>query len=276
MDTVRVLTWNLWWRFGDWSRRLDAITAVVRAAQPDICCFQEVWSSADGDAAAILGERIGLPYVARSYSADPEHWQRRIGAAGIDIGNAIVSRWPITVTESRELPGTPSRTVLAARIAAPDDELPILCTHLSADPAGSAERCDQVRAVVDLAVAFGRGDFPQVVAGDLNAEPDSDEVRLLGGTRTAPHAEGFILLDAWIFAADGDPGWTWRRDNPYIHHSFNARIDYLHIAEPGPDGHGVPLRVGVAGNADIDGVRPSDHLAVVADLKIRRPSPASR
>ncbi|HVX43464.1 MAG TPA: endonuclease/exonuclease/phosphatase family protein, partial [Mycobacteriales bacterium] len=165
------------------------------------------------------------------------------------------------------LPGTPNRTVLAARIDGPDGELPVLCTHLSADPAGSAERRDQVRTVVDLAVSTGRGDFPQVIAGDLNAEPDSDEVRLLSGTKTAPHRSGFILLDAWQFAEDDDPGWTWRRDNPYIRYSFNARIDYLHIAEPGPDGVGVPLRVWVAGNNDVDGVRPSDHLAVVADLK---------
>jgi len=35
LDTsVRVLTWNLWWRFGPWRQRHDAIAAVLAEAQP--------------------------------------------------------------------------------------------------------------------------------------------------------------------------------------------------------------------------------------------------
>ena len=40
---MRVMTWNLWWRFGPWVERLPAIVAVVREQQPDVVLLQEVW-----------------------------------------------------------------------------------------------------------------------------------------------------------------------------------------------------------------------------------------
>lgn len=199
MESIRVLTWNLWWRFGDWRRRLEAISSVLDKVQPDICCFQEVWSSATEDVADQLGRSHGLDHVARSYSDEPERWQRQTGDADIDYGNAIVSRWPLLETEVRRLPGPHGRTSLSAVVDTPAGAVPMLCTHLSAHPAASAERCDQVRAVVEHVAAVGARDFPPVVAGDFNAEPDSDEIRLLSGTKTAPVVPDLYLVDAWRF-----------------------------------------------------------------------------
>jgi len=31
--SMRVMTWNLWWRFGEWERRLGAIRTVVEGAR---------------------------------------------------------------------------------------------------------------------------------------------------------------------------------------------------------------------------------------------------
>lgn len=271
MRTLRVLTWNLWWRFGDWQRRLESLAVVLDRLQPDICCFQEVWSTADTDVAVQLGERIGLNHVARSYSDEPERWQRWIDQPGVDYGNAIVSRWPIVKSDFRKLPGVHGRTSLAARVEAPFGTVPVLCTHLAAHPAASAERCDQVRTVVSHLADFGRSEFPPVIGGDLNAEPDSDEVRLLGGYKTAPAVAGLFLYDAWRYA-DGDLGWTWRRDNPNVPTAYghNARVDYLHVGEFGTSGGGCIVDVQLAGDSPVDGVWPSDHLAVFADLAVSR------
>ena len=108
--------------------------------------------------------------------------------------------------------------------------------------------------------------LPPVVCGDLNAEPESDEVRLLEGLRTAPSVPGFGLVDVWRFAPPGEPGWTWDPVNPQVAATFDvhARIDYILIgAVPGPRR---VRRVAVAGNEPVDGVWPSDHFAVVADI----------
>lgn len=270
MKTARVLTWNLWWRFGDWRRRMDAIAAVLAEVEPDICCFQEVWSTDREDAAAQLGDQIGLSHVARSYADDPQRWQERVGQPGVEFGNAVVSRWPLADTRVLRLPGSEGRTALAVCAMADGAVLPVICTHLTAHPAASGERCEQVAAIVEFVVELGRAAMPPIIAGDLNAEPDSDEVRLLGGCKTVPAVPGVFFVDAWRYADDGQPGWTWRRDNPHVPvgYAINGRIDYVHIGEAGPNGEGAVQAIELAGGRPVDGTWPSDHLAVVADIAI--------
>ncbi|WP_341868851.1 endonuclease/exonuclease/phosphatase family protein, partial [Streptomyces bobili] len=132
----------------------------------------------------------------------------------------------------------------------------------------AAVRCRQVTALAEF-IARHRGDtpFPPLVTGDFNAWPDSDEIRLFGGHRTAPPVPGQVFLDAWEYADPTAPSATWDAANPYVAKGGmpSARIDYLHI------GMGGPVRVrGVrrAGDVPVDGVWPSDHAAVVADLSV--------
>ena len=110
-------------------------------------------------------------------------------------------------------------------------------------------------------------EHPPVVVGDLNAEPDSDEIRKLGGHLTTPVVEGQILVDAWRYADPRDPGHTWDRANPYVAQWMgpSARIDYIHVVARGA-GPGHVRSVHRAATGPVGGVWPSDHAAVVADL----------
>jgi hypothetical protein len=46
-STVRVLTWNVWGRFGaDWEGRQAGLEAAVAAAAPDLVCLTESWRQA--------------------------------------------------------------------------------------------------------------------------------------------------------------------------------------------------------------------------------------
>ena len=110
--------------------------------------------------------------------------------------------------------------------------------------------------------------YPPVVTGDLNAEPDSDELRLLGGLLTAPAVPDLVLLDAWRYAEPGDPGFSWDRRNGYQADSPipDSRIDYV-LVGLAPDGRGRVRSARLAGTAPVDGVWPSDHFAVVADIE---------
>ena len=119
---MRVMTWNLWWRFGPWEAREGAIHAVCRSEQPDVLLLQEVWG-ADGDSAAhriaaTLGYHVAL-------SDDPFASQRADTGAGFH--NAIVSRWPIGHVVSHALPrldGTAGhRRALGAVLEATGDRL---------------------------------------------------------------------------------------------------------------------------------------------------------
>lgn len=261
---MRVLTWNLWGREGEWRARRDAIASVIADAAPDVCGLQEVWDAPDGNLADDLAQRLHL----RS------SWARADSAKdGVSIGNAVLSRWPILEVREVELPtgDLPKRRVaVGARIAAPGGVLPFVTTHLTYQPGGSAIRLDQVRALAGFIAELTAGAaYPPVVTGDLNAEPDSDELRLLGGMLTAPAVPGLVLLDAWRYAPPGDPGFTWDRRNGYQRDSVipDSRIDYILAGLPRQDeDRGRVERARVGGDAPVDGVWPSDHFAVIADL----------
>jgi endonuclease/exonuclease/phosphatase family metal-dependent hydrolase len=204
-------------------------------------------------------------------SPRPERWRRRLPGSpdGLEVGNAILSRFPVTARDALRLPhgagADEGRTAVLARIEHPTGPVHVVTTQLNSEPTASAVRCEQVAALARF-VAGRSGGHPPVVTGDLNAEPESDEVRLLQGHQTAPPVPGFALLDAWRYAEPGDPGWTWDPQNPLAPATFDlgARIDYVLVGMRG--GRRSVRAVHVAGREPVDGEWASDHAAVVADL----------
>jgi endonuclease/exonuclease/phosphatase family metal-dependent hydrolase len=278
--TVRVLTWNLWWLFGEWDRRRPAIETVLREASPDVCTVQEIWAGDGHHYASVLADLLGMCW-AWAPSPCPGRWQRRLGRADVDIGNAILSRWPISETAARHLPahgerGDEGRTVLFALIDAPHGPIPMFTTQLNSGPDESAVRCAQVRSVAGFVAAHRTGTFPAILAGDFNAQPGSDEIRLMEGHLTAPAVPGLLLIDSWRYADPLDPGHTWDRRNPYVAATMEpgARIDYVFVEPPTSDGLGHILDVRLVGDRPVNGVWPSDHAGIIVDLQAEpRPCP---
>ncbi|MGC9378044.1 endonuclease/exonuclease/phosphatase family protein [Streptomyces sp. MH13] len=261
---MRVVTWNLWWRFGPWADRQKAILAVLRELRPDAVGLQEVWAADDGDnLAEWLAGELGL-HCAWSASEAPERWQRRIGDDTVGIGTAVLSRWPVVERAALRLPAPEEiddgRLALYARLDAPGHPVPFFTAHLNSGGHASAVRREQAAALADFVAAHRHGTaFPPVVTGDFNARPESPEVRLL-------RAGG--LHDAWQHADPAAPAATWDAANPHIPDPPvpGARIDHIHVGPPGPGGLGRVRAVRRAGDGPVDGVWPSDHAAVVADL----------
>jgi endonuclease/exonuclease/phosphatase family metal-dependent hydrolase len=269
-STIRVLSWNLWWRYGPWQQRRGAIAAALAEIAPDVCGVQEVWGNSAENMAAELADQLGMHWC---WARNPlsEYWEQRHGA-GIAIGNAVLSRWPIVEQAEIPLPtgdGVERRMALHARIDTPGGALPFFTTHLTYQPGASAARVAQVRSLVPFVAKYGLDHpYPPVVTGDLNAEPASDEIRLLGGVLTEPVVPGLALVDGWRYAAPDDPGFTWDRRNPHLADSAipDSRIDYILTGLP-HEGRGRVRSIRLAGNTPIDGVWPSDHFAVVAELQ---------
>jgi endonuclease/exonuclease/phosphatase family metal-dependent hydrolase len=270
---MRVLTWNLWWRFGPWQQRRKAILTVLAELQPDVIGLQEVWSRGGENLAGWLASQLDMRWT-WAPSRAPQRWQRRLGDSTIDIGNAVLSRWPIVQRDVLELPSSQDdddgRLALYARIDAPAHQVPFFTTHLTSAIHASALRCQQVRALGAFVAAHSTGtDFPPVVTGDFNAWPDSDEVRQFGGYKTAPAVPGQVFLDAWEYADPAQPSASWNAANPYVAAGFepSVRIDYIHVGPPGPAGLGSVSSIRRVGDEPVDGVWPSDHAAVLASLR---------
>ena len=131
-------------------------------------------------------------------------------------------------------------------------------------PHRSDLRREQVRQLAGFVREADRGELT-IICGDFNAGPDSDEIRMVTG-RTGE--TGVFWYDAWELAGEG-PGITWSNANPWAAPSLmpDRRIDYVFSAWPRPGGAGHPLRAELVGTEESDGVVPSDHYGVVAELR---------
>jgi endonuclease/exonuclease/phosphatase family metal-dependent hydrolase len=267
-----VVTWNLWWRFGRWRDRAAAIRSVLLEARPDICGLQEVWADNGVNFAGELAAELGMT-LAWSPSPFPERWQQRVGEPAAEIGNAVLTRWPISKTIELRLPpgesGDEARTAILVIVDAPGGRVPFATTQLTSAPWDSASRQAQVRELAGLLAEHDLHDCPVVLTGDLNAEPDSDEVRLLCGHKTRPARPGFMLVDAWRYAGMNAIPWTWDRANPHVAATLepSARIDYVLVGPP-RHGRGRIGSVERLGYRPVRGVWPSDHAGLLVELGV--------
>ena len=265
---VRIATWNLWGRYGPWARRLRPIETSMRAVAADVWALQEVWEDAERNQARELGSALGLDHAVFAANLERDR---------VSSGNAILSRWPIRTHEVRVLPRRAGdardeegeeRLVVGAEIDGPRGPIQVYCAHLSWRDDHSAIRQAQIAEVCRLVRERRPRTFPAVLCGDLNADPASDEIRMLTGHAAVP-VPGVMFRDAWLAAGHTGAGATASNANPFYAAALDRdrRIDFVMVGTPKLGGAGHVLRAEVAGDAPVDGVWPSDHLAVVAELR---------
>jgi endonuclease/exonuclease/phosphatase family metal-dependent hydrolase len=259
---LRVATWNVWWQFGPWQERQPAIAETLRRLDADVIALQEVWDTAGGGGqAASLAVALGYHHV----------FAPGFDAGDALFGNAVLTRWPIAASATRSLPTTPSseefRVALKVDIDGPRGPFEVYTTHLNWRYDESHVRQAQVRALCEFVAESNGRTYPPILCGDLNAEPDSDELRMLTGRAAVP-VPRLVFVDAWDVGGDG-PGYTWSNANPFAARDLEAdrRIDYVLVGWRKARGAGHVVDARVAAVDPVDGVYPSDHYAVVAELR---------
>ncbi len=258
---ARILSWNVWWQFGPWQERAPAILATLRHEDPDIIALQEVWGDGAVSFARQLADDLGY-YAAFDKCSDMN---------GVGFGNAILSRWPILKTDSVELYGREetleARRAMFTLVDGPRGTLPVFCTHLNWRFEHSHIRQRQVTDLARFVADHPKQRVPPVLCGDFNAEPDSHEMRMLTGLETCP-VEDQVFFDAWRAAGNG-PGFSWSNANPFAAEEMepDRRIDYILTGHPKARGRGHVTACRLAGDKPVKGIWPSDHLAVLAEIR---------
>ncbi|MEE2677424.1 MAG: endonuclease/exonuclease/phosphatase family protein [Myxococcota bacterium] len=266
---LRVLTLNLWNTSGGWAERSECIREWLDRLSPDVIGFQEAVAQPGRDQVAELmdGRGYHLDFVA----ASPFWEEDREEEVGV-VGNALASRFPILERAELRLPDAGDgelRAVLSVTLEAPWGPTAVTVTHLNwkldhgwVRERQVAELCDFVRARAP------RKGFPPLMLGDFNAEPDSAEIRYVQGLQSAG-GRSVCFLDAWRTAGDGGAGFTWSNDNPHAARDRepDRRIDYVFAGLPQRNGLGQFLACRVVCHEERDGVWPSDHFGVYAELR---------
>jgi endonuclease/exonuclease/phosphatase family metal-dependent hydrolase len=263
---VRAMTWNIWWRFGPhWQERQAAILATIDGVRPDVVALQEVWGSEDTTQAHELGKALGMHagFAQPSYPAVPTDSDE----PGISLGVAVLSRWPLHEQAVVALPARHRAwdpVALTARVEHPRGPMPVVATCLEHATVYSDDRIAQARQLADLGTSPDfDGPCPILVMGDLNASPDSAVLRPMRD----------VLTDAWTAGGGAADAVTLPSSHPSAPleagpELVDQRIDHIFF-RPGREGqHVIVEATRIVGSA-VDGVFPSDHRAVVADLRWR-------
>src|SRR5258705_209161 len=88
---MRVVTWNVWWRFGPWEQRREAILSVLGGLRPDVVGLQEGWARGEENLAAWLAERLGMD-LTRAASDGAGKGPKRIGGGPVAIWKPGIRR----------------------------------------------------------------------------------------------------------------------------------------------------------------------------------------
>lgn len=206
-----VLTLNLWNISEPLAPRMDALAAGLKRLRPDIVCLQEV-------------------------AVDPRTRRRQsvFAAEACELAHSvdndqlsILSRFPIDRSHSVALPEIPDdepRQVLLTDLRIGGRLVLIANTHLCWRVEWLAERKTQVDALLPALERHGARDAT-ILCGDFNDDPDSPAL-------LAVAAHGLGLRDSYAACHPGAAGFTWMRQNPYVHHTTerDQRIDYIFCA----------------------------------------------
>lgn len=270
---LRVVTLNLWGEQGPFEQRFPLCQKELSSLRPDVVLLQEVREIPGTlrNTAEQLAEHLGMSFV----FAKATEW------GGGTEGLAILSRSPIVSHVVHELPEARTderRVLLIAELQTTLGIVLAATTHLHYRMTDGIAREKQVEAVDRLLKAHAQtlegGAKLTLLAGDFNATPDSDELRFLRGLHTLEGRRTYYQ-DAFLCATDAaqGPGYTWSRRNPYTQRlrflQNDRRLDYIFVSPPSRDGRGTitDCRI-VLDRADKDGVYPSDHFGLLAEVTL--------
>jgi endonuclease/exonuclease/phosphatase family metal-dependent hydrolase len=271
------MTLNLWGENGPWEERLTLVAEKLTSLKPDVVALQEVRE--------VPGRIVNQAETLAAESNYQHVFAPATEWGGGQEGLAILSRFPIGEHEVRALPHTAEkegRIVLSARIDSDFGQVWAHTTHLSYRENEGRQREDQVLAV-DEAITAHKTENPQILMGDFNAVPHSDEIRWLVGLTTLGGRRVFYQ-DTWDVLHANLPGYTWARANAFTSRMGwlrgDRRLDYIFTTPPRRDGRGTvhSSRLFLDEPTVLpDGERlfASDHFAVVAEIQFAANEPGS-
>ncbi len=281
---LRVVTLNFWGTEPPLDRRLDLAIRQLRDLAPDVICLQEV-RPLDGKLGTTTAHTIAAALGLVAHYAVACEWDDHPKLAPGQEGLAILAR-EIVSTRTQALPEprpADSRLLLSAQVATDAEPVWIHTTHLHYRLDDGVAREKQVLAI-DAAIRDLRTDTspPQILCGDMNATPDSDEMRFLRGLTTLAGRRTHFQ-DAWLrLHREPSPGEgpahgiTWSSENrftrPLRSLDIDRRIDYVYVTSRKKDGrgtiHGSRVVLTDREGDGEDSICASDHYGVLADVQV--------
>ena len=204
---LRVLCYNIHYGQGtDGKYDLQRLADVINKAKPDLVALQEVDVGVRRSGRVHQAQRLGELTEMSVRFGPTQHYQGGL------YGNAVLTRLPVLDVVIQPLPYTEStaqrvtypRGAISVTVRGPNDKpLRFVSTHFQHNV--PEDRLAEAKAINKLFV--GTNKVPTILAGDMNAVPDSDPIR--------------ELVKHWTNAIDNNASPTAPSKKP------TSRIDYI-------------------------------------------------
>lgn len=238
--SLRVLCYNIHYGQGtDGQYDLQRLAAVIKEAKPDLVALQEVDVGVKRSDRVHQARRLAELTDMAVRFGPTQHYEGGL------FGNAVLTRLPILDVAIHSLPYTEStservtypRGAIAVTVRGPNgNPLRFVSTHFQHNV--PADRVAEAESINKL---FGQDkQLPTILAGDMNAVPESEPIR--------------ELLKIWTNATDEPPSPTAPSTKP------TSRIDYI-FYRPAPAFRVIQAEV-------ISESVASDHCPVIAVLDL--------
>lgn len=234
---LRVLSYNIHHGEGtDGALDLERLASVITSADPDLVALQEVDDRTQRtgvvDQTAKLSELSGLH----------GRFAHQIDFEGGRYGQAFLSRVPLSDVVIHWLPGDPERERrIAAAVSVQWEDQPIAFVSTHLHHASGEFRKQQAAAINET---FGNSDGIVILAGDLNATPESEPLS--------------ILSRRWKSATSGQTRLTFPAGTP------ERQLDYVLYRGNG--------RLNVVQTQVLDEPIASDHRPLLVEFELTRPN----
>lgn len=205
---LRVLCYNIHYGQGnDGEYDLERLAEVIKKAAPDLVALQEVDVGVKRSGRVHEAQRLAELTGMAVRFGPTQHYEGGL------FGNAVMTRLPIhdvviqplPYTESTEERVTYPRGAIAVTVSTPGGQrLRFVSTHFQHNVA--EDRLAEAHAINKLFAAED-DEMPTILAGDMNAEPNSEPIR--------------VLLERWSNATDIPASPTAPSADP------RSRIDYI-------------------------------------------------
>ena len=180
-DTLKVMSFNiLHGATVENDFNLDSIAGVIKSYNPDLVAMQEV------DFKTERAKKYDLPTELGYRTQMASLFARAMYYDGGEYGEGILSKYSFIATENIALPHLPDSEPRAAALALiktkNGNTIQFVGTHLDHQKE-EKDREMQARALVEQ---FHDTNYATLLLGDLNAEPDSETIRIIKTVFTEP------------------------------------------------------------------------------------------
>jgi endonuclease/exonuclease/phosphatase family metal-dependent hydrolase len=171
--TIRVLSYNIHHGEGrDGEFDLPRQSRLIMSVRPDLVALQEI--DVGTTRASGVDQVRELARLTGMYA----EFGKAMDYMGGGYGVAVLSRWPFLSTQNRALPGSPDREpriALTVQVRAGEDTPLLQFTSTHFDQGSPDDRLLQAEYLNELLI---RDDVPGILAGDFNARPDTEVMKI--------------------------------------------------------------------------------------------------